>query len=59
VWISLAAVIVVYTGMTIAAAVVLRSMAARWRAGDPLDLPTPYSPTERPVRRRRRAEPRS
>jgi cytochrome d ubiquinol oxidase subunit I len=54
VWISLAVVIVVYTGMTIAAALVLRSMAARWRAGDPLDLPTPYSPIAGGVRRRRR-----
>jgi cytochrome d ubiquinol oxidase subunit I len=58
VWMSLAAVVVVYTGMTVAAAVVLRSMAARWRAGDPLDLPTPYSPTQRPARRGRRPEPR-
>ncbi|AJR18184.1 cytochrome ubiquinol oxidase subunit I [Pimelobacter simplex] len=34
---------VVYTGMTIGAVVVLRSMARRWRAGD-VDLPSPYAP---------------
>ena len=34
---------VVYTGMTIGAAVVLRSMARRWRDGE-TDLPSPYAP---------------
>jgi cytochrome bd-type quinol oxidase subunit 1 len=32
-----------YTGMTIGAVVVLRSMARRWRAGE-VDLPSPYAP---------------
>lgn len=35
---------VVYTGMTVGAVVVLRSMARRWRAGA-VDLPSPYAPS--------------
>lgn len=54
VWVSLAVIIVVYTGMTVGAVTVLRSMARRWRAGEPLELPTPYSPTGRRPRPRRR-----
>jgi len=42
-WWSLAAVIVVYGGMTVGAYVVLRSMARRWRSGE-VDLPSPYGP---------------
>jgi cytochrome d ubiquinol oxidase subunit I len=45
-WISFAAMIVVYTGMFVGAGLVLRSMARRWRRGESLDLPTPYGPTE-------------
>ena len=44
VWISLIAVIVVYTIMGIAAFAVIRSMAARWRRGETDALPSPYSP---------------
>lgn len=33
-----------YTAMTVAAVVILRSMARRWRAGEPDDLATPYGP---------------
>ncbi|NPC97241.1 cytochrome ubiquinol oxidase subunit I [Nocardioides sp. zg-DK7169] len=44
-WWMLAATVVVYTGMTIGAIVVLRSMARRWRKGD-ADLPSPYGPEE-------------
>ena len=33
--------------MTVMATITLRSMARRWRAGEPLDLPTPYSPDPR------------
>jgi cytochrome bd ubiquinol oxidase subunit I len=43
IWWSYAGVLILYTGMTIAAYVVLRSMALRWRAGDE-DLPSPYAP---------------
>jgi cytochrome bd ubiquinol oxidase subunit I len=43
IWWSYAGVLILYTGMTIAAYVVLRSMARRWRAGDE-DLPSPYAP---------------
>jgi cytochrome bd ubiquinol oxidase subunit I len=43
IWWSLSGTIVVYTGMTIGAYVVLRSMARRWRAGEH-DLPSPYGP---------------
>ena len=50
VWISLTVVIVVYAGMTFGVATVLRSMARRWRAGEPLELPTPYSPNARRLR---------
>lgn len=45
VWISLVVLLVVYAAMGVGAIVVLRSMARRWRAGAPLDLPTPYGPT--------------
>jgi cytochrome d ubiquinol oxidase subunit I len=43
IWWSLIGTVVVYTGLTVGAAVVLRSMASRWRAGDH-DLPSPYGP---------------
>ena len=43
IWWSYAGVLILYTGMTIAAYVVLRSMARRWRAGEE-DLPSPYAP---------------
>jgi cytochrome bd ubiquinol oxidase subunit I len=43
IWWSYTGVLILYTGMTIAAYVVLRSMARRWRAGDE-DLPSPYAP---------------
>jgi cytochrome d ubiquinol oxidase subunit I len=43
VWITLVGMIIVYAGMGIGALMVLRSMAQRWRAGAPIDLPTPYS----------------
>jgi cytochrome bd ubiquinol oxidase subunit I len=35
--------VVIYTGMTVGAYIVLRSMAMRWRAGEE-DLPSPYGP---------------
>jgi cytochrome d ubiquinol oxidase subunit I len=44
VWISLATLVVVYTVMGVIAVRVLRSMSARWRAGESDDLPTPYGP---------------
>ncbi|MET1048242.1 MAG: cytochrome ubiquinol oxidase subunit I [Acidimicrobiales bacterium] len=47
VWVSLVVLIVVYAGMTAGAVVTLRSMSRRWRAGEPLELPTPYSPPGR------------
>jgi cytochrome d ubiquinol oxidase subunit I len=42
-WWLLGATALVYTGMTVGAVVVLRSMARRWRAGQS-DLPSPYGP---------------
>ena len=42
-WWVFGGVVVVYTGMTIGAYLVLRSMARRWRAGQ-RDLPSPYGP---------------
>jgi cytochrome bd ubiquinol oxidase subunit I len=48
-WWSYTAVLVIYLGMTVGAAIVLRSMATRWRAGE-TDLPSPYGPPqEEPV----------
>ena len=47
VWVTLAALVAGYTLMTVMAVITLRSMARRWRAGEPLELPTPYSPTRR------------
>lgn len=38
--------LVVYTVMLVGAALVLRSMARRWRDGESTDLPTPYGPPE-------------
>lgn len=45
VWVSLVVLVVVYTAMLAGAALVLRSMAQRWRAGEAIDLPTPYDPS--------------
>jgi cytochrome d ubiquinol oxidase subunit I len=42
-WWLLGGSAVLYAAMTVAATVVLRSMARRWRAGE-TDLPSPYSP---------------
>jgi cytochrome bd ubiquinol oxidase subunit I len=42
-WLLLAATATLYTGLTIGAVLVLRSMARRWRAGEE-DLPSPYGP---------------
>jgi cytochrome bd ubiquinol oxidase subunit I len=58
-WWSYTGVLIVYLGMTVGAFVVLRSMAARWRAGDE-DLPSPYGPavsTEAPTDARPQASP--
>jgi cytochrome d ubiquinol oxidase subunit I len=44
IWISLGAIVVIYTAMSVAAGKVLRSMARRWRESDDVDLPTPYGP---------------
>ena len=52
-WWSYAGVLILYTGMTVGAYVVLRSMARRWRAGDE-DLPSPYAPAAVAVRDRQR-----
>ena len=42
-WWTYLGIVVIYTGMTVGAYVVLRSMAKRWRAGEQ-DLPSPYGP---------------
>ena len=44
VWITLVALCAIYLAMGVGAVVVLRSMARRWRDGEPIDLPTPYGP---------------
>jgi cytochrome d ubiquinol oxidase subunit I len=43
IWWTYLGVLVIYSGMTVGAYVVLRSMAKRWRAGDQ-NLPSPYGP---------------
>jgi cytochrome d ubiquinol oxidase subunit I len=43
IWWTYTGVLVLYLGMTVAAYVVLRSMARRWRAGEE-ELPSPYGP---------------
>lgn len=55
VWISLLVLVVVYAAMTVGAVATLRSMARRWREGEVLSLPTPYSPATRSRRARRGA----
>jgi cytochrome bd ubiquinol oxidase subunit I len=45
-WWLLGTTAVVYAAMTVGAFIVLRSMAARWRAGE-TDLPSPYGPEAR------------
>ncbi|MGD9700892.1 MAG: cytochrome ubiquinol oxidase subunit I [Acidimicrobiia bacterium] len=44
IWVSFAAIILVYTSMGVIAVRVLRSMARRWRESGDIDLPTPYGP---------------
>jgi len=48
IWISLAVVVVVYAAMTAGAVVVIRGMAARWRATGGAELPAPYGPEDPP-----------
>ena len=43
IWVTLGILIVVYAGMTLGAVTVIRSMSARWRAGEK-DLESPYGP---------------
>jgi cytochrome bd ubiquinol oxidase subunit I len=43
IWWTYTGVLIIYGGMSVAAYVVLRSMARRWRAGDE-ELPSPYGP---------------
>ena len=44
VWITFGVLSTVYLAMGVGAAIVLLSMARRWRDGEALDLPTPYGP---------------
>jgi cytochrome d ubiquinol oxidase subunit I len=44
IWISFAAIVVVYASMAVIAVQVLRSMARRWRESGDVELPTPYGP---------------
>ena len=45
VWISLTAIVILYTSMGLLAAKVIRGMARRWRESEDADLPTPYGPS--------------
>jgi cytochrome d ubiquinol oxidase subunit I len=51
IWASFVVLLLVYSGMVIGAVAVLRSMARRWRAGESIDLPAPYSPPRQRVTR--------
>ncbi len=51
VWISLTVLAIVYTAMGVAAVRVMQSMSRRWRAGETLDLPSPYGPAAADVDR--------
>jgi len=44
IWVSFGILVGIYIAMITAAIAVLRSMARRWREGESLDLPTPYTP---------------
>jgi cytochrome bd ubiquinol oxidase subunit I len=56
IWISLAAMVVIYTSMAIVGSRVLLGMARRWREGASLDLSTPYGPDAMSERSDDRAE---
>jgi cytochrome d ubiquinol oxidase subunit I len=43
IWLSLLAIVAVYTSMTVIGAHIILSMSRRWRDGG-ADLPTPYGP---------------
>src|SRR4051812_22563224 len=45
VWVTLAAILLLYAALGIALIVVLRAMSRRWRAGDDTDSDAPYGPT--------------
>ncbi len=49
VWVTCLTLIAVYAAMGVGALTVLRSMARRWRDGETLDLPTPYSRADFPT----------
>jgi cytochrome d ubiquinol oxidase subunit I len=51
IWFTLLTLVVVYAGMTVGAVAVLRSMSARWRAGEQ-HLASPYGPAVDPLRAR-------
>ena len=48
IWVTLAILVVVYAGMTVGAATVIRSMSRRWREGE-TDLASPYGPSPGPT----------
>lgn len=57
IWISLAAIVIVYSSMAFLATKVIRGMTRRWRESDDVDLPTPYGPSELDVRPPERTSP--
>lgn len=50
VWVTFGILAGVYAAMSLGAVLVLRTMARRWRAGEPLDLPSPYDPDVERIR---------
>lgn len=48
IWVTLTVLIVVYAAMTLGAVAVIRSMTARWRAGEH-DLLSPYGPSQQAI----------
>ena len=49
VWVSLSAVVVLYTSLGIATVIVLRAMARRWRTAEVGDTDVPYGPRPAPA----------
>jgi cytochrome d ubiquinol oxidase subunit I len=48
IWFSFGAVLLLYSGLGVAAVMTLRSMSRRWREGE-AEVPSPYSPPKGPT----------
>lgn len=50
IWLTLIALVAVYTSLALLATRIIRGMTRRWRETDDVDLPTPYGPTRADTR---------